>query len=225
MATGLDGKRLDCGDKPLSCDCYDGCWGDHSKDWPEVAIADEARLAEAHRACWKELHIPRGSYVAVRGALRLQTEEYKQKVVEYLEEMAELDAEAERDKLLLERRRHASPSCCEASRNEKAIALRFAYDYKQPPTWRLRLASDEGDASLAEHHRRCYDEAYANKRAWFPPAPKFCPYCGAALPAIAKRASPPHPLCVPGDDYCETCHERLMNCLCWPPSSAWEEVE
>jgi len=22
--------------QPLSCDCYPGCWGDHSKDWPRI---------------------------------------------------------------------------------------------------------------------------------------------------------------------------------------------
>ena len=23
---------------PLNCDCYDGCWGDHSENWPRVIV-------------------------------------------------------------------------------------------------------------------------------------------------------------------------------------------
>ncbi len=26
---------------PLSCDCYGGCWGDHSKNWPDMAYTEE----------------------------------------------------------------------------------------------------------------------------------------------------------------------------------------
>lgn len=42
---------------PLSCDCYGGCWGDHSKNWPDIAYTEE-RLAYLNSQ--SKLH---GSYV------------------------------------------------------------------------------------------------------------------------------------------------------------------
>ena len=72
------------GAEPLSCDCYGGCWGDHSKDWPKVLIGDE-RLARAiHAACWSHLKLPYGSYVSAKGEIRLLTEEYKQQVLKFI---------------------------------------------------------------------------------------------------------------------------------------------
>lgn len=76
---------------PLACDCYGGCWGDHSEGWPEVPFTD---------AAWKRAveQLPYGSYVRVRddsepkseatwrawtgqrpqlGVIRIEQEEYR----------------------------------------------------------------------------------------------------------------------------------------------------
>jgi hypothetical protein len=66
--------------KPLSCDCYSGCWRAHSADWPKIEFANQEELQKTIRACWESLRLPYGSYVSTRCELRLQTEEYKQRV-------------------------------------------------------------------------------------------------------------------------------------------------
>jgi len=43
---------------PLSCDCYPGCWGVHSQNWPSILVP-EGLTAQAVG----ELGIPYGSYV------------------------------------------------------------------------------------------------------------------------------------------------------------------
>lgn len=67
---------------PLSCDCYGGCWAEHSKGWPRVTLPDPARLDALYRDCWETLKIPHGSYVLVASELelRLETEEYREMV-------------------------------------------------------------------------------------------------------------------------------------------------
>lgn len=52
----------------------------------------------------------------------------------------------------------------------------------------------------------------------------FCPFCGTKLPEVRLKATPPSPLCKPGMDYCGTCNERMMNCLCYPIEAAYEVV-
>jgi HTH-type transcriptional regulator/antitoxin HigA len=55
---------------------------------------------------------------------------------------------------------------------------------------------------------------------------KFCPYCGAALPELRKKAEPPEPLHHSADGhYCSTCNQRNHACKCLPPEAAWEIVE
>ncbi len=70
---------------PLSCDCYGGCWGDHSVAWSKITIADSSKRQIAFRACWETLKIPHGSYVLAGNELRLQTKEYKQWVEKFIE--------------------------------------------------------------------------------------------------------------------------------------------
>ena len=56
------------------------------------------------------------------------------------------------------------------------------------------------------------------------PEPKFCPYCGTALPKLVRKKPMPKNICrvTDGGYYCSTCRERLDNCLCDPPASAFE---
>jgi hypothetical protein len=58
------------------------------------------------------------------------------------------------------------------------------------------------------------------------PAPKFCPYCGTLLPEMRLKDPVPENVTrvLDGGYYCSTCHERLNECLCDPPSSAFEPV-
>lgn len=54
---------------PLNCDCYPGCWGDHSKDWPLIPL--DERNASQLRADVGRL-VPYGSYVEVEGGIRIE---------------------------------------------------------------------------------------------------------------------------------------------------------
>lgn len=69
---------------PLSCDCYGGCWGDHSQQWPRVAgtptpveqTKHQTVSAEAmayYRLAQKVL--PYGTYVFMSDHLRVETNE------------------------------------------------------------------------------------------------------------------------------------------------------
>lgn len=42
IKTGTDGPML-------GCDCYGGCWGDHSEDWPALVFVSERDAKEAYR--------------------------------------------------------------------------------------------------------------------------------------------------------------------------------
>ena len=63
---------------PLSCDCYGGCWGDHSKGWPSVP-----QPRDPH-AVARKAGVPHGSYVIVEQGLRLETEAYRDAVMAVL---------------------------------------------------------------------------------------------------------------------------------------------
>lgn len=45
----------------------------------------------------------------------------------------------------------------------------------------------------------------------------YCPHCGTKLPEVELLENPPQPMWTDGDDYCDTCGERNMNCGCNPP--------
>ena len=80
---------------PLGCDCYGGCWGDHSKDWPSIALSEKS-LAEARKinsrypesvaggAIAKRANLPYGSYVIMSGSLRVETPELMSLVLEQI---------------------------------------------------------------------------------------------------------------------------------------------
>ncbi len=84
---------------PLNCDCYDGCWGDHSIDWPSIEIPEQ--LIEKKRqekfyhypiqAVVKDIieaaQVPYGSAVTIDNILRLETEQMLEKVKYILEEI------------------------------------------------------------------------------------------------------------------------------------------
>jgi uncharacterized protein with PIN domain len=54
--------------------------------------------------------------------------------------------------------------------------------------------------------------------------PTFCPYCGTKLPKIKRKAHISEDICVitDGGYYCDTCQDRLNNCLCDLPQTAFE---
>jgi hypothetical protein len=69
---------------PLSCDCYGGCWGDHSEGWPAITGRDREILNQAYRACWEQFGFSRGTFVLVGTELRLETENQKALIEEFL---------------------------------------------------------------------------------------------------------------------------------------------
>jgi hypothetical protein len=77
---------------PLSCDCYGGCWGDHSASWPRLSFNTEAVASEAARRCHQVAdsydqkllgRIEYGTYVLVGKELRFETEEVKARWAKY----------------------------------------------------------------------------------------------------------------------------------------------
>lgn len=63
---------------PLNCDCYGGCWADHSKDWPR--LGDAPWIAETFFAVARQ-HLPYGTYVCMGDHIRLETEEIKERLL------------------------------------------------------------------------------------------------------------------------------------------------
>lgn len=58
--------------RSLGCDCYPGCWGDHSKEWPSLTFGTKAEAGAAYRSCFaKPDPFPYGSYVLDGLTLRL----------------------------------------------------------------------------------------------------------------------------------------------------------
>ena len=62
---------------PLSCDCWPGCWGVHSRDWPCLLVDRDSHLLARQYLLTKDIY---GSYVTmgeVEGfsELRLETDE------------------------------------------------------------------------------------------------------------------------------------------------------
>ncbi len=55
-------------------------------------------------------------------------------------------------------------------------------------------------------------------------AVSFCPFCGARVPGVRRRAElPPRVMViVDGGYYCDTCGERLDACDCPSPETMWE---
>lgn len=62
---------------PLHCDCYGGCWAEHSEAWPKVGRAVDAK------ALYQLAHttLPYGTYVIMSGQpLRVETPELAAKL-------------------------------------------------------------------------------------------------------------------------------------------------
>lgn len=132
--------------------------------------------------------------------------------------------EAELDRLLSarQRERHAMiprPMCCKAARLYPTIL--FEVDCYDGDT-----QANEGHwttAKISDFDR--FDPEYFTREDAFP-RPKFCPYCGTALPAMRRKAVVSPSVCrvTDGGYYCDTCKERLHICLCDPCQSAFEAV-
>lgn len=109
------------------------------------------------------------------------------------------------------------PTCCESARRFAAVFLGYV-DWESTERgvrWHASTSRDVDDG-----FRR------ADGRSWEPaPEPRFCPFCAAPLPAMARKKDPPRPLqaCVDGN-YCATCGERVDACGCYPAMAGWEPV-
>jgi hypothetical protein len=110
------------------------------------------------------------------------------------------------------------PTCCEAIQKYPAVAFwidsyfsGLAYS-EAPGRWRAALHEERAE--------------YLRLRHGAEPAPdaKFCPFCAAALPAMRRKVPAPEGICRPDDggDHCLRCGERLINCLCDRPETAFE---
>lgn len=62
---------------------YDGSWGDASSNWPSIIFKTREAAQKAYPIAWRDVKVPYGSYVLVDNELRLETEEWKQKVEQW----------------------------------------------------------------------------------------------------------------------------------------------
>lgn len=111
------------------------------------------------------------------------------------------------------------PTCCEAVRTHPAVV--FTVDYGDGDSHK-----SEGRWYIAKHQELMHQRSAADPQYYRQPVPepKFCPYCGTALPKMVRKNPIPKTVCqvTDGGYYCATCRERLNCCLCDPLSSAFE---
>ena len=55
---------------PLSCDCYPGCWREHSEDWMLIEFTAGVDKSVTRKAV--RLVVPYGSYVEVEEGIRVE---------------------------------------------------------------------------------------------------------------------------------------------------------
>lgn len=137
------------------------------------------------------------------------------------EEEREDREEEERAELRSSRSIMLTPGCCEVMKRTKAI-IGICERPDEQPRWYLRLGST---SSCFDIEIVIAEREWDHKAAPFLPTPTHCPFCGATMPTLIKRAYPPSPLAI--DDRngrCGTCKERLGNCACWPPWFAWHTI-
>jgi hypothetical protein len=98
---------------------------------------------------------------------------------------------------------YPTPSCCKKIQDYPVI-------FFEPPHWSANVPS-----FFSKH----------KKAAWWDkmPHPKYCCFCGKKLPEMVKNKD--LEVASNDDDYCGTCGERNRNCLCLPPSAAYEEKQ
>jgi hypothetical protein len=80
------------------CDCYGGCWGDHSVDWPSIklslALMEEGRLKNPRypssaigNRILREANVPYGCAVVMPDSIRLETPEFLAAVLDVINEL------------------------------------------------------------------------------------------------------------------------------------------
>jgi hypothetical protein len=67
----------------LDCDCYPGCWGDHSNGWPSTKEHVNAKATFLNMASNVRRYIQYGDYVRADGELRLESAEAMKKLEEF----------------------------------------------------------------------------------------------------------------------------------------------
>lgn len=148
----------------------------------------------------------------------------EEKAAAIAKEEADEDAEYERVTRRTEERQLSLPrsQCCEIART--------AYTYNNDPLLHFWVAPGDDeeafdDSGLPEGLRRP-----RGRHGWqidgIGGFVKFCPWCGAKLPEM-ERTRTDAKICVVKDGgyYCDTCEERLQNCLCDFPAVEWTPVK
>ena len=132
----------------------------------------------------------------------------------YSKEVRIVCAHGEDDRRVQDCRAVVVPDCCEDAKRGHV---------------RVRLRQDMSPCWFVERPQLAM-EAFRPRR-WWPrqPEPKFCLFCGTALPGIQLRQEMPKgPVWSPGDwgQGCRTCTEAASeDCLCWSPVVVWETVK
>lgn len=107
------------------------------------------------------------------------------------------------------------PHCCEQAQKHPIVYFycQLTDEGFQEPKWAAKLLEFDCKNPL---FRKYYGNWSSNDLSV---PPKFCPYCGKALPKIVKRKRVKKPVstCTDGGYNCATCGEDFHNCECYPP--------
>ena len=107
------------------------------------------------------------------------------------------------------------PTCCEAAREYPVVT----FQVRESPSgftrtsWSVPMDPRLVCALIGRKGVKWSDDL---------PVPKFCPFCGTALPKMEPKSPVPDTVCIPEGGYCQNCKSRLRNYLCDPPESAYE---
>lgn len=135
-----------------------------------------------------------------------------------------VEQNTELEELLAQRRRGqfaavVHPNCCAAIQKYPLLTFRVKYPESDSAT-----ASGKWAVRVDEGFWYDYYTEDLSKYIGEMPEPEYCPFCGTHVPKMVRKDPPPPHVCrvTDGGYYCDTCKQRLNECICDPPSAAFE---
>jgi hypothetical protein len=135
-----------------------------------------------------------------------------------------VEQNTELEELLSKRRRDqfsavVRPNCCHAI--QKYPVLSFVVNYHESDSI---TASGKWHIGTSDSFWYDFYTEDLTKYIEDMPEPEYCPFCGTHVPNMVRKNPPPPHVCrvTDGGYYCDTCKQRLNECICDPPSAAFE---
>ncbi len=114
-----------------------------------------------------------------------------------------------------------TPDCCDAVKT--TLAVRLLYNPAEVEKLGLKKAVPKWTILFPQH---LWNEMLLAIRSWECPSPIVCPFCATPLPAVVRRKVKAGKTYRPDamGDYCASCGERSMCCICNLPEASWRPV-